>query len=523
MSEVQDIKLKENDSYRINITLAFIFFALFIIVIITSVVMFYWTKLSTENFQNRVTLESKNIVSEFNQKLSTAKNSASGIVNGTFLNEIKPSEQFLAIIFKTFLMSNKDFIKLSYIQNNNNFFCKKYNNNIFCNYGNLYKDKNKLHLNTKIDVNSSSSIQITTDLSNFFKSIPTDIFNMIVLDEKGKVLYSNFIKAKSIYDIFTHNLADKILKEDKKFVTNDIYIDKLNHYKIVFIQNKKLLKKQKIIARNLAISMFVLSMILAVFFGYFFSKPLYKFYDRLNEKVKEEIEKNREKEQMLMHQSKLAALGEMLGNIAHQWRHPITRLSLLIQNFELAYKMGKIDDKFVDKFKTKANEQINYMSNTIDDFTSFFKKDKQKQKFYVEEVIEDALKLLEGRIKNVKIIKEYETTIMINGYKTEFSQVILNILNNAIDVLNERKIENKKIWIKIKSNLIEIEDNAGGIAEDIKEKIFEPYFTTKFQSQGTGIGLYMSKIIITKHFNSKLEVENSKFGAIFKIILNNNS
>ena len=515
--------MKENDSYRINITLAFIFFALFIIVIITSVVMFYWTKLSTENFQKRVNLESKNIVSEFNQKLATAKNSASGIVNGTFLNKIKPSEEFLAIIFKTFLMSNKDFVKLSYIRNNHEFFCKKYNNDIFCNYESLYKDKNELHLHTKIDIDSSSSIQITTDLSNFFKSIPTDVFNMIILDKKGKVLYSNFVKVKFIFDIFNHTLADKILKENKKFVTNDIYIDNLNNYKIVFIQNKKLLKEQKRIAGKLAISMFVLSMILAVFFGYFFSKPLYQFYDRLNEKVKEEIEKNREKEQMLMHQSKLAALGEMLGNIAHQWRHPITRLSLLIQNFELAYKMDKIDDKFVDKFKNKAFEQINYMSNTIDDFTSFFKKDKAKQKFYIREVIDDALKLLEGRVKNVEIIKEYDTKIIINGYRTEFSQVILNILNNAIDVLNERKIENKKIWIRIKENLIEIEDNAGGVSEEIKEKIFEPYFTTKFQSQGTGIGLYMSKIIITKHFNSKLEVENSKFGAIFKIILNNNS
>jgi signal transduction histidine kinase len=135
-------------------------------------------------------------------------------------------------------------------------------------------------------------------------------------------------------------------------------------------------------------------------------------------------------------------------------------------------------------------------------------------------VIEDALKLLEGRLKNIEIIKDYETKIEINGYKTEFSQVILNILNNAIDVLNERGIKNKKIWIKIKDNLVEIEDNAGGIPEDIKDKIFEPYFTTKFQSQGTGIGLYMSKIIITKHFDSKLEVENSQNGAVFKIMFN---
>jgi len=518
MSEGQDIKLK--DSYRTNITLTFIFFSLFIIITIVSIVMFYWTKLSTENFHNRVLFESKNIISEFNQKKEIAQNSAEGIKNGSFIKSFNTNEKFLDVIFKTFLFSNKDFLKISYINNKDEFFCEKYNSKIFCNHKRFFPTKDELVLSVINKIDENSSIKIDTSLKYFFQSIPTDIFKLLVLDEKGQVLYSNFVKAKSIYDIFTHNLSDKILKNNQQFVTNDIYVINLNRYKLVFIQNKKLLMKQKEIARNLAISMFIIALILSIVFGYFFSKPLYHFYDELDKRVKEEIEKNREKEQMLMHQSKLAALGEMLGNIAHQWRHPITRLSLLIQNFEMAYKMKKLDDKFIDKFKTKAFEQINYMSNTIDDFTSFFKKDKQTQDFFVREVIEDALKLLEGRLKSIEIIKEYENKIAVNGYKTEFSQVILNILNNAIDALNEREIKDKKIWIRIKDNCIEIEDNAGGISEDIKEKIFEPYFTTKFQSQGTGIGLYMSKIIITKHFNSKLEVENSEFGAVFKIILN---
>jgi len=508
--------LKEN--YRANITLAFIFFALFIIVTITSIVMFYWTKISTDNFHNRVLNESENILYEFKQKEKIAKNSALGIIHGSFKESLYPNEEFLAVIFKTFLLTNKDFIKISYINGKKEFFCNK-DGFIECQKGELHPLKSDLYLNTDVKIDENKSINITTNLESFFKSIPNEAFNILVLNKNGKVLYSNFIKAKSIFDIFTHQLAQKILDEKDKFITNDIYVNQINGYKIVFVQNIKLLKQQKNIAKKLAISMFVLSFVLSVIFGYFFSKPLYHFYDTLNRKVKEEVEKNREKEQMLMHQSKLAALGEMLGNIAHQWRHPITRLSLLIQNFEMAYKMGKIDDKFVNKFKNQAFEQINYMSDTIDDFTNFFKKDKEKQKFFVRDVIEDALKLLEGRLKNIELIKEYEARIEIIGYKTEFSQVILNILNNAIDVLNERDIKNKKIWIRIKKNLIEIEDNAGGVPEEIKEKIFEPYFTTKFQSQGTGIGLYMSKIIITKHFNSKLEVQNTQNGALFRIIL----
>jgi len=519
MSVGQDIRLKDNN-YRINITLAFIFFSLFIIITIVSIVMFYWTKLSTENFQNRVLFESNNIINEFHQKRDIALNSAKGIKEGSFIKSFDTTENFLDIIFKTFLLANKDFLKISYIKGKKEFFCEKYNGNIFCNYKIFRPTDDELVLSTDIKIDKNSSIYIETDLKTFFSNIPDDIFKLLVLDQNGKVLYSNFIKTNSIFDMFNHNLAQKIMQNSNNFITNDIYVKNLYGYKLVFIQNKKLLTKQKDIARNLAITMFLIAMLLSIVFGYVFSKPLYHFYDELDKRVKEEIDKNREKEQMLMHQSKLAALGEMLGNIAHQWRHPITRLSLLVQNFEMAYKMKKLDDEFVDKFKTKAFEQINYMSTTIDDFTHFFKKDKEKQKFYVREVIEDALKLLEGRLKNIEIIKDYETKIEINGYKTEFSQVILNILNNAIDVLNERGIKNKKIWIKIKDNLVEIEDNAGGIPEDIKDKIFEPYFTTKFQSQGTGIGLYMSKIIITKHFDSKLEVENSQNGAVFKIMFN---
>jgi len=515
MLEELDIKL--NNNYRVNITLAFIFFALFIIVIISTVVMFYWTKISSENFQNRVKFESQNIILKFNQKIETANDSALGIVNGTLIKKMKPNEEFLSTIFKTFLFANKDFVRISYVKDNNEFMCGKYNQKIYCNYSKYNLDD--FNINTTINIDKNSSIKIQTKLSDFFNSLPTDVFNLMILDNHGKVLFTNFIKTKSIFDLFNHTIAREILKKQNTFITNDIYVHNLNKYKIVFIQNKKLLKKQKIITRNLAVTMFILSLVLAVFFGYFFSKPLYSFYDELNKRVNHEVEKNREKEQMLMHQNKLASLGEMLGNIAHQWRHPITRLSLLVQNLEMAYKMGKIDDKFVDKFKTKSLEQINYMSQTIDDFTGFFKKDKEKQNFYIDEVIDDALKLLEVRIKNINIIKTYNSNQKINGYKTEFSQVILNILNNAIDALNEKNIENKNIWIRTEENLIEIEDNAGGVDEKIKDKIFEPYFTTKFQSQGTGIGLYMSKIIITKHFNSKLEVENSKFGAIFKIAL----
>jgi signal transduction histidine kinase len=187
----------------------------------------------------------------------------------------------------------------------------------------------------------------------------------------------------------------------------------------------------------------------------------------------------------------------------------------------MAAQMKKLDENYIRKFQEKAQAQIDYMSQTIDDFTNFFKKDTEKVEFYPKEIIEDALKLMEGRIKQNKVEVKFEIikNEPVLGYKTEFSQVVLNIINNAIDVLKERDVPDRKIFIRINGKRIEIEDNAGGIDESIKDKIFEPYFTTKFQSQGTGIGLYMSKIIITQHFNGKLYAYNSKNGAVFVIEL----
>ena len=505
--------MKEHN-YRLDITLAFVFYSILIVASLLVLINIYLTKISINEFQQKVLLSSKNINYMFHQKQLQTQKITKALFNGTISEDLIPNDYILKNLFKTFLIANDDFRKILYKNSTKNIACYRNFNKIDCDTTEIILPKLNLRTITK---DKNQTIEIIVDLKSFFKAIPTDIFNLLVIDKQGKVLYSNFIQTNSIVDIFNKTITDKILTKNNSFITNDIYVNRLNGYKLIFIQNKKILKTQKNVATKISIVILVISLILAIPFGYFFSTPLYEFYDKLNKRVREELEKNREKEQLLMHQSKLASLGEMLGNIAHQWRHPITRLSLLVQNLKMAHSMGKVDDKFVDKFQTKALEQINYMSQTIDDFTSFFKKDKEKQNFLLEDVIEEALKLIEARLKNIEIKKEYNQNIKIFGYKTEFSQVILNILNNAIDILNERDIKKKKIFIRIENNYLEIEDNGGGVDEKIKDKIFEPYFTTKFQSQGTGIGLYMSKIIITKHFNTTLEVYNSENGAVFRI------
>jgi len=247
-----------------------------------------------------------------------------------------------------------------------------------------------------------------------------------------------------------------------------------------------------------------------------------EFNKTLYNKVKIEVEKQREKEKLLIQQSKLAALGEMIGNIAHQWRQPIGAVSTIMMNIKwTAISKGVPEDFINDKIK-EANEQLNYMSQTIDDFRNFFKPDKEKEYFDIKIEVRKAYKIIEATLKNSHINFQifHSSTYEVYGYPNEFSQVVLNILSNAKDVLIERKIESPKIEVNLyadeNNTYCEISDNAKGISKDNIEKIFEPYFTTK-DSRGTGIGLYIAKEIIEKHMDGKLIVKNGDVGAKFII------
>jgi signal transduction histidine kinase len=248
--------------------------------------------------------------------------------------------------------------------------------------------------------------------------------------------------------------------------------------------------------------------------------------EHLEKKVDEEQSKQKEQEQILIQQTRLAAMGEMIGNIAHQWRQPLNALGLVLQNLKFSYEIGDLDDDMMNRSVSKADMITKSMSKTIDDFRDFFKPNKAKEYFDINKSTLDAIALVESTLEHHKIelIKDFEEDeIEIFGFPNEFSQVVLNVLSNAKDALLENKIENPKIIIKTKSDenniFISIKDNAIGVKEDIIHKIFEPYFTTKDEVQGTGIGLYMSKIIIERNMNGQIYVENAKDGANFVIKL----
>lgn len=230
-------------------------------------------------------------------------------------------------------------------------------------------------------------------------------------------------------------------------------------------------------------------------------------------------------EKMLIQQSKLAAMGEMIGNIAHQWRQPLNNLALRIQILEDDFNSNNLSKENLQELSVGSLNTINKMSKTIDDFRNFFSPSKEMKKFNVGEAITEALEIIEASLKyyDIHIVKRFYKDFEVYGYNTEFSQVILNLINNSKDALLKRKdIKHKKIIIELKKSteynvLIRVEDNGGGIDLDIIDKIFEPYFTTKYKAEGTGIGLYMSKMIIERNMNGKITARNSHDGVIFDV------
>jgi PAS domain S-box-containing protein len=241
----------------------------------------------------------------------------------------------------------------------------------------------------------------------------------------------------------------------------------------------------------------------------------------LENRVAQRTAELREKDQMLLMQSRQAAMGEMIGNIAHQWRQPLNLLGITVQQLQLYYDVGDFDRTFLVENVEKSMEIIHHMSRTIDDFRNFFKPEKEKVEFKVQNSIAQSMSLLDSQTAHIGVEIIAKDDPVIWGYPNEFAQVVLNILVNAKDALTEREIDNPEITVTISCEdscaTVTVADNAGGIPEEIIDKIFEPYFTTKGPQSGTGLGLFLSKVIIEKNMGGRLSVRNKGNGAEFRI------
>jgi PAS domain S-box-containing protein len=238
-----------------------------------------------------------------------------------------------------------------------------------------------------------------------------------------------------------------------------------------------------------------------------------------------DITKFKKQEEMLAQQSKSVAMGEMIGNIAHQWRQPLNALSLYISNLVLDYEFKELNDEKIKEFEEHTNRLIQGMSQTITDFTNFLKPDKIKKEFSLIECLNDSIKFIEAsyKVNEIEIENNIKKDIKLFGVKSELEQVFMNIFNNSKDAFKERKIENRKVIISAEEEnnkvIIKFKDNAGGVDEKIINRLTEPYFSTKFANQGTGVGLYMSDMIIRNTFNGKFIMKNIENGLETKIIV----
>jgi signal transduction histidine kinase len=331
----------------------------------------------------------------------------------------------------------------------------------------------------------------------------------------------------------------KLYKDWQWVISGGIYLDEIKKE----IQGKKYDLEQKInkyIKITLTITLFLIIIIsiLSFFISQKINKTFKKYQSRvlkneaslkdlnhnLHDKIELALEEAKKKDRAMLHQSRLARMGEMLSMISHQWRQPLSQLAGIIMELETTVTFKKANEKFLLNCASDATKIIQHMSLTIEDFKNFFKPEKSKENFYISKACEGAISLIKDSLINQNIDLDFQikNDKKVYSYKREYSQVILNLLVNAKDALLINQIKHGKITLIVDTidNLafVEVRDNAGGIKNEYLDLVFEPYFSTK-KSHGTGLGLYMSKMIIEQNMQGKISVQNGKKGAIFRIIL----
>ncbi|WP_419769172.1 MAG: sensor histidine kinase [Candidatus Marinarcus sp.] len=374
------------------------------------------------------------------------------------------------------------------------------------------------------------------------------------------VTYLQISDFNKIYEDETNELHEIIAQSGNNLMSQD---------KIDRLIQKKLLNREKSIKKVVLVAFFVL--IIMSFFAYFISKKitsilnrykkdiefnqnklkninqtleekvkkktrkLEKFNKKLKNEILKEVNKNRQKDGVLFQQSKMVSMGEMLENVAHQWRQPLSIISSSASGMVLKMEYNLFHQ---DEAKNELNlivQTTKELSSTIDIFNKYFSKSESLEYFNVTDAINSNLQIMDSSMKSnhIDIIKRFKDDITIFGFKNEFAQAIMNIINNAKDVLLQnidikyRRLICIELYKDKANTIITIIDNGGGIDETILDKIFDPYFTTKDKTQGTGIGLYLSREIIVNHMKGELSVKNDKFivdgaeylGAKFSIIL----
>ncbi len=242
----------------------------------------------------------------------------------------------------------------------------------------------------------------------------------------------------------------------------------------------------------------------------------------LKQRIEAEVEENRKKNHIMYQQARLASMGEMVASIAHQWRQPLNIIALIMQEFYISSQLGTLDREKIEKEYTRANSVLQYMSSTIDDFRTYFKHNDEGELFSVKEAVDSVMTLISKAMESnhIEVLVEIDEDLRVFGHKNEFVQAVINLMNNAREAIlshSDKGMISVKAFEEGGNIYISIQDSGGGINDEDLEQIFEPYFTTKHQTQGTGLGLYMTHQIIVNHMNGSIYVENRDEGCCFRI------
>ena len=381
-----------------------------------------------------------------------------------------------------------------------------------------------------------------------FTSSPS--FETVIFDREGYVIYADGhfydkeYQPRKITELLPLHPADLPRKAKEEYISEKdrLYVKAMPMgTRLIYVafrlkpDTALTLKKEDYQAAGL---MLLILILLALPLSWLLSRPTEHMFEivarqrqeleelthTLEDRVRQKTEENARKDRLIIHQARLAELGEMIGNIAHQWRHPLTRLSLLLQNIKALSHKGRLDGERLEKMLATANEQIFFMSDTIDNFKDFYKPAAESGDFTLKEAYEKVMEIIGYDLKHKNITVSYheEEPLRFHGKLNQFAQVLLNLIGNARDALMERNVPHPAIRIEARREgeyrHIEVADNAGGIPPEHLAKIFEPYFSTKAE-RGTGVGLYMVKTIIEEKFGGSVRVENDQEGARFTLIL----
>ncbi|MFK2821871.1 sensor histidine kinase [Arcobacter sp. YIC-80] len=532
-------------------------------ILILAVTFFELEKYNKKESLKSANTEIKAKINDFNKKYQEYNSFLSSIKNNLlFINYLENSnftnKNNLTFLFTALMSQENDVTQLRYLDINGNeklrlerkvkndiinvVYEKKLQNKFHRDYFKevLSLEKNSVYL-SKIDLNIEYNkieipykpvwrfaIPIYLDdikkgvlIVNFFmqdfleKLLESSLFDVHIFDQDKYVLVSS--KNKNSWSRY---LGKNKIDENQEFLIKKELFHNEGKEKIymAFTLKENTIDFYKYLNTELIFLIFLIIII-----AFFLAKVLSNIPKKLFDKI--ELQ-----QKLLIQQSKHSAMGEMTSMLAHQWRQPLNIISSLIQEIEIKKEMKILKDEEFFKNTKEIKNTLTHMSLTINDFSDFFKPNKLKNKFYIDKAIQESIKLIEKRLEKYNIkckVSLYkvknDSDLLIKSFENEFKNVVVNLLNNSIDAFSLKSIDNKLIQINIFSNKKEIKidfiDNAGGINENISNSLFEPYVTTKEDLNGSGLGLYMSKIIIEQNMKGSIIAKNIGKKAVFSLVL----